>query len=261
MEIIPIGCGSASSVKEPQTNFLITHNGKNLLIDCGSRVPIGLDAMGLKYLDINAIYISHLHADHSGGLEDFAFTSYFTPGYRRAIKIFGNKGLLHRGWDHTWSGGLCSIQGETTMYLDSYFDVTYVEENSSFIWEGIVFDLIQSIHIMDKFSLVPSYGLLIKDPNSLTKIYITTDTQHCPSQLKDFYNLSDIIIQDCETSKFASGVHAHISELKGLPAEIKAKMYLTHYGDNFVIDFEASENMIKEAGFRGLCKKQVPIKF
>ena len=47
----------------------------------------------------------------------------------------------------------------------------------------------------------------------------------------DFYKQADLIIQDCETTPFKSGVHANYSELVTLPLEIKTKMMLLHYQD------------------------------
>jgi ribonuclease BN (tRNA processing enzyme) len=94
---------------------------------------------------------------------------------------------------------------------------------------------------MDGYSIVPSYGLMIDDPdvvigkfNKPAKIFFTGDTQFAPKQLMTFYDQADLIIQDCETSPFKSGVHAHYNELITLPAEIKSKMVLVHYNDNVI---------------------------
>jgi hypothetical protein len=46
--------------------------------------------------------------------------------------------------------------------------------------------------------------------------------------------MADVIIQDCETSPFKSGVHAHYEDLKTLPENVKQKMILVHYQDNIL---------------------------
>jgi len=259
MKIIPLGCGSAGSRKEPQTNFLIQQNGKNMLVDCGSCIRYPLEERGIQNIDVDAIYISHQHADHLGGIEDFAFGTYFNPTTRRSIKLFGNKHLLNDSWNHSWSGGLRCIQGDVIVDLDSYFDVRRIDDNGCFLWEGIQFELVQSIHVMNKFSLVPSYGLMIHIPESTKKVYLTTDQQFAPNQIRDFWKIADLIVQDCETAKFMSGVHAHVNELKSIPEDIKSKMLLAHYGDNWVVDIDSADIEIKKAGFKGLCRKGIDI--
>jgi len=46
------------------------------------------------------------------------------------------------------------------------------------------------------------------------------------------YETCDLIVHDCETGPFQSGVHAHYDQLRTLSAEVKAKMLLVHYQDN-----------------------------
>jgi len=246
MKIIPIGVGSAFSMKNFQTNLIIENNNKNLLVDAGSDIRFSLKEQGKSYKDIDALYVTHLHADHIGGVEYLAFCSYFDPS-KDKIKLYGHKDVLNRAWDTVWSGGLASIQGKC-VGLNDYFEVHYLEDNGSFLWEGVHFDIIQTVHIMNAYAIVPSFGLMIHDPFSSKKVYYTSDTQFNPNQIKDFYKQADIIIQDCETSPFMSGVHAHISELKTLDEETRAKMMLIHYQD--VVEVE---------GFMGFCKQGVPI--
>jgi hypothetical protein len=114
--------------------------------------------------------------------------------------------------------------------LSTYFNVKKIRPNGSFVWEGITFELVQVIHIMNGYVFVPSFGLMFTVSNGDTpvKIFWTSDTQHAPNQIMDFYKQADLIFQDCETS-FKSGVHAHYDDLKTLPADIKDKMWLYHY--------------------------------
>ena len=52
----------------------IAHNNKYLLIDCGSDARHSLAAAGYSFNEIDNIFISHLHADHIGGLEWLGFS-------------------------------------------------------------------------------------------------------------------------------------------------------------------------------------------
>jgi ribonuclease BN (tRNA processing enzyme) len=237
-------------MKNFQTNLLIESNGKNLLIDAGTDIRFALKEQKLSYKDIDALYVTHLHADHIGGIEYLAFCSYFDPS-KDKIKLYGHRDVISRAWDSVWSGGLASVQGKV-IGLHDYFDVHYLEDNGSFMWEGIHFDIVQTVHIMNGYAIVPSFGLMIHEPFSTKKIYFTSDTQFNPNQIKDFYRQADVIIQDCETAPFMSGVHAHFNELKTLDETTRSKMLLIHYQDNADAEFEAKAI---EAGFKGLCKQ------
>jgi len=238
MRIKFLGTGSAFTLKNFQTNLAIEQNGKWLLLDAGGDIRFSLKEAGLSYKDIDAVYVSHLHADHAGGIETLAFCSYFDPSMKdKKIKLFGSGELLRRGWEDSWKGGLESVQGKL-LGLEDFFNLNPVKPNSSFWWEGIQFDLVQAIHIMNGYCIVPCYGLMIKPQiMSPRTIFWTADCQFCPHQILDFYKQADLIIQDCETNTFAkSGVHAHFSDLLTLPEEIKKKMILIHYQDNVVND-------------------------
>jgi ribonuclease BN (tRNA processing enzyme) len=229
MKLLFLGTGSAFTLNNYQTNFLIStdDNKKRLLIDCGSDVRLALKEQGYYLTDITDVYISHTHADHVGGLEGLAFTTFFNPTISKP-NLYLSKVLLNNLWGKSISGGLESIEGSITD-INSYFNVHTIDNNKHFVWEKIKFMLVQTIHIMNGFYIIPSFGLFFKVNNK--HIFITTDTQFCPNQIMKFYDMADLIIQDCETSPFKSGVHAHYSDLATLPNKVKAKMWLSHYQD------------------------------
>jgi ribonuclease BN (tRNA processing enzyme) len=237
MKIKFLGTGSAFTLKNFQTNLAIEQNGKWLLLDAGGDIRFSLRDAGLSYKDLDGIYISHLHADHSSGIEYAAFCNYFDPSMKdKKIKLFGSGELLRRGWEDTWKGGLESVQGKL-LGLEDFFALNSIKPNGSFWWEDIQFSIVQSTHVMNGYCIVPCYGLMIKpNPNNTRVIFWTADCQFCPHQILDFYKQADIIIQDCETSPFKSGVHANFSDLITLPDEIKKKMILVHYQDNVIDD-------------------------
>jgi len=245
MKLTFLGSGSAFCLDNYQSNMMIEKNGKRLLIDCGGDIRWSLKEKGLTCNDIDGIYISHEHNDHIGGLEYVAFSTYFNPN-KEAIKLFGEGEMLDHMWDHSLAGGLNSIQGQK-VGLDDYFDVRRIKKNDSFTWEGIEFQLIQVVHVMAEYSIVHSYGLMFTGDKG-KKIFITTDSQHCPNQIKTFYADCDVIFQDCETAPYPSGVHAHYTELITLDKAFKNKMYLYHYQDG-----EKSD--CKKDGFTGWVKK------
>ena len=244
MKLIFAGSGSAFTLNNYQSNMIIeSDHGKKLLIDCGSDIRFSLSRLGITYADIDSVYISHLHADHVGGMEWIGFSTKFDPQCGKP-QLYISRLLKQELWSSVLSGGMHSLQGEVAD-LDTYFEIHSIRQNGSFLWEDIEFQLVQTVHIIDGFSIVPSFGLLFTI-NGI-KTFLTTDTQFSPEQIKNFYDMAGLIFQDCETGEFESGVHAHYEKLKTLPEEFKKKMWLYHYQDGELPDAKAD-------GFLGFVK-------
>jgi ribonuclease BN (tRNA processing enzyme) len=256
MEIKVLGAGSAFCLENYQSNFIINVDGKNLLLDCGGDIRFSLKEQGMSYKDIDAVYISHAHADHAGGLEYLAFCTMFDPSAKKPT-LYCEKQLLSELWPNTLRGGLETIEGKLVS-LDDYFNIVEVPQNSGFIFNDMEFNLVQTVHVASKYRIVPSYGLMFITPDlDVTKrIFWTSDTQFCPeTYIKAAYNDSDLILHDCETSPFKSGVHSNFMDLVTLPLETKNKMLLYHYQDNVSLDFDTWNEKAKANGFRGFLRK------
>ena len=244
-----LGTGSAGCIYKNNWNTmaLLEIIGYKMLFDCGGDARHALFDAGLSYMDIHAIFLSHLHGDHSHGLEIHGFSTYFDPRYTNKPALHVHKSLAGRLWSNVLSGGMESIQNATNE-LATYFEVKKIGKNGSFEILGFTFKPIQMIHIVNDATHEPAYGLMVTTPED-KKIFFTADTQHSPSQLRDFYNDADVIFQDCETLPFKSGVHAHFDELATLPKDIKKKMHLIHFQDNVVTDNADWTKRANENGF------------
>ena len=261
MELFAVGTGSAFTMKNWQSNFVIRKNGKCLLLDCGGDIRFSLEEHNITIKDIDAVYISHLHADHIGGLEWLGFCTLFNPSLPKP-KIYGEANLLKELWVKSLVGGMEGLEG--TKYtedhgdgvlLSTYFEVHPVPTNRSFTWEGVKFDIVQSVHITCKYALSNSFGLMWNDPDTNERVYLTTDCQFSPeASMRAFYTEADHILQDCETTPFKSGVHANYVDLKLLSTEIKSKMWLYHYQDNVIDDYATWNTKAIADGFRGFIK-------
>ena len=121
---------------------------------------------------------------------------------------------------------------------------------------GINIKMMRTKHIPDSSSdwqsSFWSCGVIIDN-----KIMFTSDTRF-DYDLIDYYERKfdfEAIFHDCQF--FTGGVHASIEELKQFPPDIKKKIFLTHYGDNW----EDFEEKIVEFGFAGLGQEHVYYSF
>ncbi len=228
MQLLFLGSGSAHTVGADnfQSNMmLIADSGRRLLIDCGSDVRWSLARQGLSHRDVTDIYISHLHADHIGGLEYVGFQTKFDARCERP-RLFVEESLADPLWNRALRGGMGIISGTETE-LDTFFDVHIVTSNRSFEWEDARLEPVPAVHVCSPGATVHSYGLLIEHDGHRT--FLTTDTQFTPGHLAAHYASADLIFHDCETGPARTGVHPNYDELIQLPAAIRAKIWLYGY--------------------------------
>ncbi len=91
--------GSGTAVPHPQRSssgyWLETGNG-SLLLDCSASAIHRMAQENLDWANLDAIWISHFHLDHIGGLFPFLFGTKYafeTQARTNPLKIFGAKGL------------------------------------------------------------------------------------------------------------------------------------------------------------------------
>ena len=97
MKLIVLGSGT--SVPHPNRSssgfWLETENGA-ILLDCSASAVHRMAQEKLDWANLDAIWISHFHLDHVGGLMPFLFGTKYAPETqerKKPLKIFGAKGL------------------------------------------------------------------------------------------------------------------------------------------------------------------------
>ncbi len=262
MKITFAGVGNAfTDLNHFQSNFVITANsGKRLLVDCGGDARFSLAELGASNANIGSwldgVYVSHVHADHMGGLEWIAFCTYFNPTVPRP-KLYISPDLVDNLWD-SLKHGFNSVKG-VAVKLETFFDVMpinepfkgylmgeSIERGRNFIWEGIKFELIKGDHVWANDKLAPVYGLKF-GIGKFNDVYFTADTNITGDTIRACQE-SKLIFHDCETTPRISGVHAHYTQLVEQGYHLKEKMWLYHYSPNPPFD------PVKD-GFLGFVKK------
>ncbi len=169
MKITVLGAGSAFSMQQYQSNFLLDFDGYKMLFDCGGDIRWALKNQGLGVNDINGIYISHLHADHIGGLEWVALNRFFNKSLPK-VDLYISEYLVDDLWSDSLKGGLSTYQG-AVLGLNDYFNVIIIPENETIPLHKIVgFDHdylgwnltpVQTVHVMSGYKIMPSFGILL----------------------------------------------------------------------------------------------------
>jgi ribonuclease BN (tRNA processing enzyme) len=97
MRLTIIGCGDAfGSGGRLQTALHLRAGDARYLIDCGASTLIGMHRLGLNPAEIDAVFISHLHGDHFGGLSWLLIDALYVSKRTRPLIITGPRGIEAR---------------------------------------------------------------------------------------------------------------------------------------------------------------------
>jgi len=79
-----------------QSAYLLRGTSGSLLMDCGQTTLSGLTALGVARDEIDAIAVSHFHADHFGGIPLFLLATVYQDARRRPLTVAGPRGVEAR---------------------------------------------------------------------------------------------------------------------------------------------------------------------
>jgi len=95
LEVCLLGCGGMVPLPHRRlTSMLIRQNGKMILVDCGEGTQVGIKLLGWGFKSIEALCLTHYHADHIAGLPGFLLTL-GNSGRTEPFTIFGPPPLAY----------------------------------------------------------------------------------------------------------------------------------------------------------------------
>ena len=233
VKLIPLGVGNAFSAKHYTTSFALGVGDDWILIDCPHPIRKmlheGSTRAGLP-LDLDRIHgvvLSHLHADHSSGLEDYSFYSSYIA--KRKARLAVHPEVMAKLWSGVLSGGMSEVRAcpgvpAATRKLDDFFDVTALDLARPVEFGPFAIECRFTIHS------VPTTAFRIKAAGRT--LGFSADTAF-DSTLIDWLAPADLIIHEVTSHSEAATVHTHFESLRDLPANLRAKIRLTHYSDDF----------------------------
>ena len=236
LSILFLGAGAAFTKTLNDTNILVVKGQDHLMVDCGTKTPLALHKAGIDVTAIQNFFITHSHADHIGGLEEVMMKGRYVARKKPGILITPEYQEIL--WEKSLAGGARHAEGQGLSFND-FWDVTrpkLLEDAPRETWQAqigsIDVKMPRTMHTPDSAASWEdsawSCGLVLDE-----RIMFTSDTRFDPDLLISFDQWLglDYIFHDCQL--FTAGVHASIQELSTLPAELRSKIILMHYGDNW----------------------------
>ncbi|UHA74086.1 MBL fold metallo-hydrolase [Paenibacillus sp. 481] len=219
LQLQMLGTGSAFAKSYYNNNALLHTDSTTLLIDCGITAPMALHHIGKTFNEIDGFLISHIHADHVGGLEEAAFQFRFR--YKRKPNLYIAAPLVDLLWEHTLKGGLS--QEEITA-LDDVFHVHPLQPDHTYeLTPDIRVKLLETPHMPGK----QSFSILLNE-----RIFYSADMRFQPDLLRVLVEEQgvELIFHDCQLIG-PGEVHTTLDELLTLPESIQQRILLMHYSD------------------------------
>ena len=232
VRLIPLGVGEAFTARNYTTCLALGLDDDWLLIECphpirkmlreaslASGVPLDLER-------VRGVALSHLHADHCSGLEDYGYYSYFALGRRALLAV--HPLVEARLWDGLLAGGMgeVKLQGDPApvrKQLVDFFDILPLSTATAVTVGPFSIECRPTVHSIPTTAFRVTVGGRMVAYSADTIFDLT---------LIDWLAAADLIVHEASDDD-GSPVHTPYTRLAELPAPLRARMRLIHYSDAF----------------------------
>jgi ribonuclease BN (tRNA processing enzyme) len=115
MKLTVLGCaGTFPGANSGCSSYLVEHEGFRVMVDCGNGATGALQRHG-DLLDLDAVVVSHLHADHCIDLLAYAYARFYRPdGRPDTLPVWGPAATRGRL--------LSAVESSDAEWLDQVYD-------------------------------------------------------------------------------------------------------------------------------------------
>ena len=219
LRLLPLGVGNAFSAVSYSTCLALEAEGRWLLIDCPHpirkmmREASAAAGVALDVADVEAVALTHLHADHCSGLEDLAYYSKFL--LQRRVALLAHADVSSRLWSGHLSAGMQYSRREpggrdVEAGFADYFDLHDLSYGQSLAIGPFVVSAHPATHS------VPTSAIFVEAAGR--KFGYSSDTSYDP-HLIDWLAQADLIVHE------ANGEYPHTpyARLAALPEGLRRR--------------------------------------
>jgi ribonuclease BN (tRNA processing enzyme) len=241
VKLVVLGSGTSipHAVRTAAGYWLESESGRALL-DISADVPHRLAGEGLDWLNLDAIWLSHFHLDHIGGLAPFLFgmrAALKTRERNHALNVYGPVGFKQ----------ILQAIDESNNYrlLDQPFPVDLKE-----VGPGSEFELLPQLKATTFSTPHTKESLAIRLENRTGSVLVYTSDTGYSDELAEFARGAGLLLLECSFHKHKPvQTHLELTEAMQLASKCEPRMLvLTHlYSEWDDVDL-ASEARLLWAG-------------
>jgi ribonuclease BN (tRNA processing enzyme) len=221
MKLIVLGSGtSLPHSKRASAGYWLETESGSLLLDMSADAPHRMAQEQLDWVNLDAIWISHFHLDHLGGVAPFLFATRAAPQTqqrRKRLGIFGGRGLkkILETVDQT---------NDYRLFKQPFpLEIVEVESGAEFeIFPGLTARTVSTPHTNE------SLAIRLTDKDGTVLVY-TSDTG--PSdELVEFAGRASLLLMECSFYK-NKPVKSHLELAEAMEIARKSaprKLVLSH---------------------------------
>lgn len=240
MRFVCLGTGDAFSATRYSSSLAVESDGTWLLVDCPHpirkilRDSSASAGCSLDVTEISGVILTHLHADHVSGLEDFVYYNLMIAQRRPTL-------LMHpEVAEELWAYHFRPTLARPRIASDG----TKVEPDPSEFWDLIALDE-EAPAVFGPYSVecrrtdhpIPTFALrLTAEGRTLS---VSADTGFDPALIAWLERDADLIVHETN-----HGIHTPYERLAELPDEIRSRMRLIHFPDDFPPEHQAIERLV-----------------